>query len=88
MKTSILAIAAAAVIASTPFAVAKSANSGAPGQMMQQHGSVAGHPGASGYAPGHLKKKGTSAATFAPGHTKRVVTTTRTRATTTGAAVR
>jgi hypothetical protein len=88
MKTSILAIAAAALIASTPFALAKDAKSSAPGQMMQQHGSVAGSPGASGYAPGHLKKKkGSSAAKYAPGHTKRVVQT-RTRATTSGAAVR
>ncbi len=87
MRTSILAIAAAALIASTPFALAKNAKSSAPGQMMQKHGSVAGSPGASGYAPGHLKKKGTSAAKYAPGHTKRVVQT-RTRATTSGAAVR
>ena len=28
-----------------------------PGHSMQQRGSVPGHPGASGYAPGHLKKK-------------------------------
>ena len=27
-----------------------------PGHMMQRHGSVPGHPGASGYAPGHVKK--------------------------------
>jgi hypothetical protein len=87
MKTSILAIAAAALIVSTPFALAKDAKSSAPGQMMQQHGSVAGSPGASGYAPGHLKKKGTSAKKYAPGQTKRVVQT-RNRATTSGAAVR
>jgi hypothetical protein len=87
MKTSILAIAASILIASVPFAFAKDANSSAPGQIMHKQGSVAGSPGASGYAPGHLKKKGTSAAKYAPGHTKRVVQT-RTRATTSGAAVR
>ena len=27
-----------------------------PGHMMQRYGSVPGHPGASGYAPGHIKK--------------------------------
>lgn len=87
MKKSILAIAAAALIASTPFALAKNAKSSAPGQMMQKNGSVAGSPGASGYAPGHLKKKRTSAAKYAPGYNKRVVQP-RTRATTSGAAIR
>ena len=27
-----------------------------PGHMMQRHGSVPGYPGASGYAPGQVKK--------------------------------
>jgi hypothetical protein len=41
-----------------------------PGHLMQQHGSVPGHPGASGYAPGHVKKMrgARSARAFAPGH--------------------
>jgi hypothetical protein len=39
-----------------------------PGHMMQQHGSVPGHPGASGYAPGHVKKsaRGYNARAYAP----------------------
>jgi hypothetical protein len=41
-----------------------------PGHMMQRSGSVPGHPGASGYAPGHVKKlhRVRSARNFAPGH--------------------
>ena len=87
MKISVLALAAIVAIASTPIAFAASATNDAPGQQMNQHGSVAGSPGASGYAPGHLKKKGTSAAQYAPGHKKRTVYS-RTRATTTGSTVR
>jgi len=51
---------------------------------MHLHGSVAGHPGASGYAPGHLKREnGTvagypGASGYAPGHLR----------TTTGSSVR
>jgi hypothetical protein len=46
----------------------------APGQQMKLHGSVAGHPGASGYAPGHLMQENGSvtghagASGYAPGH--------------------
>ena len=42
---------------------------GTPGHTMQQRGSVPGHPGASGYAPGHVKKAWNvrSARDFAPG---------------------
>jgi len=49
-------------------------SSKAPGQEMQQKGSVKGSPGASGYAPGqemHAKgsKSGTEGASgYAPGH--------------------
>ena len=44
-----------------------------PGHQMQQKGSVPGHPGASGYAPGHVKKmtRGRSARAFAPGQRKK-----------------
>jgi hypothetical protein len=76
MKLSIIAIAATALIASSPaFAAKVGAKPSAPGQEMQMHGSVAGSPGASGYAPGHLKKKAVvrSASKFAPGHVKKNV---------------
>ena len=58
MKMHIIALAAATIIASAPIAFAQNAGtSSAPGQQMQDKGSVVGSPGASGYAPGHLKKK-------------------------------
>jgi hypothetical protein len=58
MKIGFIAIAAAAVIASSPVAFAQNqAKSTAPGQQMLQKGPAPGSPGASGYAPGHLKKK-------------------------------
>ena len=69
----ILTLVAAAILTLAsvlPGAAApKSAPKGAPGQMMQQRGSVPGHPGASGYAPGHLKRVAhvRSAREFAPG---------------------
>jgi hypothetical protein len=42
----------------------------APGQSFHTGGTLAGHPGASGYAPGHLKSAGSfrGASAFAPGH--------------------
>jgi hypothetical protein len=46
-----------------------------PGHKMQRKGSVAGHPGASGYAPGHvMQQKGSrrgypGASGYAPGRT-------------------
>jgi hypothetical protein len=90
MKVSILAIAAAALMASSPLAFAANAGAkaNAPGQEMQKSGSVTGSPGASGYAPGHLKKKAgiRSAKHFAPGHRKKV--SAKHIQTTTGAAVR
>jgi hypothetical protein len=71
MKLTIIALSAAALIASSPAVFAQSK---APGQEMQQKGSVKGSPGASGYAPGqkmHAKgsKRGTEGASgYAPGH--------------------
>jgi hypothetical protein len=56
------------------FAFAQGVSDKAPGQEMQEKGSVKGSPGASGYSPGHemLKKgskKGTQGASgYAPGH--------------------
>ena len=74
MRFSIAAVAAIAVIASTPlaFAAGNSAKSYAPGQEMQRNGGpVAGTTGASGYAPGHLKRATRhSASKYAPGHLK------------------
>jgi hypothetical protein len=74
MKLSIAAVAAVAVIASTPLAYAagNSAKSNAPGQEMRQNGPVPGTTGASGYAPGHLKSSTSThgASTYAPGHRK------------------
>jgi hypothetical protein len=57
MKISFIAIAAAAVVACSSVAFAQNqAKSTAPGQQMLQKGPAPGSPGASGYAPGHLKK--------------------------------
>lgn len=76
MKLSVAAVAAIAVIASTPlaFAAGNSAKSYAPGQEMQRNGGPApGTTGASGYAPGHLKSATSTqgASEYAPGHLKR-----------------
>jgi hypothetical protein len=71
-KILVLAAAGLLVAATAPsFAAGKS--KAAPGQMMHRYGSVAGHPGASGYAPGHLKakKNARGASAFAPGHKKK-----------------
>jgi hypothetical protein len=68
MKILIAAATAAAMLTATGFA----AQAQTPGLDMQQKGSVQGSPGASGYAPGHLKKKGAvrgTARAYAPGHT-------------------
>jgi hypothetical protein len=48
-----LAIIGSILIAMAPAAVAK--NPFAPGQLKKHYGSVPGHPGASGYSPGHVK---------------------------------
>jgi hypothetical protein len=70
---SLTLFAAAALLAAAPtFGYAQNAK--APGQMMQEKGSVKGEPGASGYAPGHqMQEKGsvkgtTGASGYAPGH--------------------
>ena len=57
MKIRLLAIAAATVIAASPVAFGQNQSSNPPGQQMLQKGQAPGSPGASGYAPGHLKKK-------------------------------
>jgi hypothetical protein len=71
MKSLIIAATAAAILTAPGFA----AQAQTPGLDMQTKGSVNGSPGASGYAPGHLKNqkgsvKGTTGASgYAPGHT-------------------
>jgi hypothetical protein len=75
MKLAIIALSAAALVASSPAVLAEGASGKAPGQEMQVRGSVKGSPGASGYAPGHImQRKGsklgtTGASGYAPGHT-------------------
>ena len=71
LKTfSLIATVGVLALAAAP-AVAAPKNT--PGHLMQQRGSVPGHPGASGYAPGHVKKMnraGHNARAFAPGYRK------------------
>ena len=68
-----LTLFAAAVIFAASPALVLAQNSKAPGQMMQDKGSVRGEPGASGYAPGRMMQengsaKGTTGASgYAPG---------------------
>jgi hypothetical protein len=83
MTIKLITFAAAAALVIGASASAMAQNTMAPGQQMQEKGSVKGSAGASGYAPGHqMKAKGsvkgtTGASGYAPGH-----------ATTTGAAVK
>jgi hypothetical protein len=75
MTLRFLPLLAATVIlaASSTAGVAKNAKSmNSPGHKMQRMGSVPGHPGASGYAPGHRmqaqkSRRGPGASSFAPG---------------------
>ena len=57
MKILSIAAVAAVVLGSTALVQAEERMSGSsratPGHLMQQRGSLPGHPGASGYAPGH-----------------------------------
>jgi hypothetical protein len=75
MKLAIVALSTAALIASAPTVFAQGSSGKAPGQEMQEKGSVKGSPGASGYAPGqemHAKgsKNGSPGASgYAPGQT-------------------
>ncbi|SFH87035.1 hypothetical protein [Bradyrhizobium sp. cf659] len=55
MKTKIIALSAAVVMATAPAVFAQGVSSKTPGQEMQQMGSKKGEPGASSYAPGHKK---------------------------------
>jgi len=56
LRQKIISLAGAAALALAPvcaFAWNSTADSATPGHQMQEHGSVSGQPGASGYAPGH-----------------------------------
>jgi hypothetical protein len=72
-KLTILAAAVGLVVASSAIAAPNHGNGNSqnsPGQMMRANGSVAGYPGASGYAPGQVKKmkKAHDARAYAPRH--------------------
>jgi hypothetical protein len=74
MKLTVATFIAAAFAISAPAAYAQGSSGKAPGQEMQDKGSVSGSPGASGYAPGQeMQKNGsktgtTGASGYAPGH--------------------
>jgi hypothetical protein len=71
LKAVLLAVGTAALLSTIP---AQAQQQSAPGQRMQDKGSVKGTTGASGYAPGQtMQKKGsvkgtTGASGYAPGH--------------------
>ena len=70
-KITMLATALALLVATsaTTFAGPKGGNAkNSPGHMMQSRGSLPGYPGASGYAPGQVKKmnRATNARAYAP----------------------
>jgi hypothetical protein len=56
------AVAVGLMLGTTTVGLAQTAQDRAPGQQMQDKGSVRGQPGASGYAPGHkMQDKGSKA---------------------------
>ena len=74
MRKILVVAAAASLLLGTPaLCVAQGAQDSAPGQKMQDKGSVRGQPGASGYAPGQrMQDKGSKpgqpgASGYAPG---------------------
>jgi hypothetical protein len=74
MKHAIIALSAAALIASAPAVFAQGVSSKTPGHEMQQKGPKKGTHGASGYSPGHQmqakgSRKGPGASGYAPGQT-------------------
>jgi hypothetical protein len=75
MKLAASLLLAGALIAGITLANAQGASDNAPGQKMQEKGSLKGSPGASGYAPGQqMQDKGsvkgtTGASGYAPGQT-------------------
>ena len=78
-----IAAAAGLLIATTAVGHAQSTTQRyAPGQRMQEHGSMPGQPGASGYSPGHqMQRLGSrrghpGASGYAPGHKNDSLSTT------------
>jgi hypothetical protein len=75
MKTKIIALSAAVLMATAPAAFAQGTSSKTPGHEMQHKSSKKVHAGASGYSAGHEmqakgSKKGTTGASgYAPGQT-------------------
>lgn len=76
MKVAIVLLSTVALAAAAPAALAQSSTSTKiPGHEMQNKGSKAGSPGASGYSPGHeMQAKGArdgspGASGYAPGQT-------------------
>jgi hypothetical protein len=75
MKLATTLLIAGTLLAGPTLAYAQGASDSAPGQKMQDKGSVKGSPGASGYAPGQqMQDKGsakgtTGASGYAPGKT-------------------
>jgi hypothetical protein len=73
MKRTIIAVSAAALMASATAVLAQGVSDKSPGHEMQDKGSKKGSPGASGYAPGHemqakgSKKGSPGASGYAPG---------------------
>jgi hypothetical protein len=73
MKCTIIALSAAALMASTTAVLAQGVSDKSPGHEMQDKGSKKGSPGASGYAPGQeMQAKGSKngnpgASGYAPG---------------------
>jgi len=73
MRSTIIALSAAALIAATPAVFAQSDSSKTPGQEMYDKG-WGNSPGASGHTPGHEMQKGSAKGTkgasgYAPGQT-------------------
>ena len=64
MKLAVIALSAAALIASAPAVVAQGVSSKTPGHEMQ--GSVKGSSGASGYAPGQTSGSNTRMSNQSP----------------------
>lgn len=82
MKLATSMIVAGALIAGSTLANGQGSSNKAPGQLMQEKGSVKGDPGASGYAPGdQMQDKGSvkgspGASGYAPGRATTGASTT------------
>lgn len=76
MKTTIAILASTLLVSTAAVSQTRPTNprNEPPGQMMKDHGSVRGSPGASGYTPGHqMQSRGSAknspgASGYAPGH--------------------